>query len=82
MNLDADSALINQVENILFGQHFPTATERKKAARFAFATCLDENLKSLLGNAVGYHTKNPDYSRSYISRARGHIQALREAQKE
>jgi hypothetical protein len=79
MNLDADFAMIDQVEKILFKQHFSKAADRKKAARFVFSLCPDDKLWHLLGNAVGYCAKNPDHSKNYIYKARGHIETLRAA---
>ena len=78
MKLSELSKLIDNVERILFASPVRDGNLRKKQARSVFSLCPDDNLRHLLGNAVGYHIPHPDWAKNEISKARGHIETLRE----
>jgi hypothetical protein len=73
MNQAQLSALIDEVEDLLFIARFPNASARKDAVKAAFRLCPDDNIRHLLGLANGYAAKHPDWARSEISKARGYI---------
>ena len=78
MKLADLSQVIDEVEKILFHSPVRDGVLRKKLARVAFRLCPDDNLRHLLGNAVGYHIPHPDWAKNEISKARGHLETLRE----
>ena len=68
---------IAEYENCAFNRHFGNLATRKKAMIFAARSCDDDNLKNILGGAVGYFSNHPEWVRGAISKARDHIETLR-----
>lgn len=70
------SHMVDEFEKTAFSANFADLLQRKKALEFIIAPCSDSNLRYILGIAVGYLGKHPEWTSSEISKARGHIKSL------
>jgi hypothetical protein len=81
MNQAQLSALIDEVEKLLFVSRFPNDSARKDAVKAAVSACPDDNIRHLLGLASGYAARHPAWSRSEISKARGYVASFNQSLK-